>query len=210
MPMPLKPYRGFRTGALPLRVCAVVLISVLSGTFLSACSARNEPTEQANELVVARGRSALKPRLKRGFNQDVAFYVDLSRPSNQNRFFVLDLQHNRVLAQGLCCNGRTDAQGHVLYSNTYGSNCSSRGAAKVSYRYRGQFGKAYKLEGLEPGNSNLFTRAVVLHAHGCIPAEPQPGPICVSQGCPTVNPAFLETLAGYIDPSAKPILMYIE
>ncbi|MBF9239522.1 murein L,D-transpeptidase catalytic domain family protein [Hymenobacter sp. BT683] len=152
----------------------------------------------------------MRHHLKPGVNQDMAFYADLSRPSDQNRFFVVDIQHNRVLAQGLCCNGRTDVLGNVRYSNTYGSKCSSRGVARVAYRYRGQFGKAYKFQGLDPTNSNMFARAVLLHAHGCIPPQPQPEPICVSEGCPTVNPAFLETLAGYTDHSPKPILLGIE
>lgn len=193
------------------RFVTVAFGMLLFGSVLfSGCSTDSEPRLQTDEALVTRCRSALTPHLKRGFNRDVAFYVDLTRPSNQNRFFVLDLRSNQVLAKGLCCNGRTDAQGNVLYSNRNGSNCSSHGAAKVSYRYRGQFGKAYKLEGLEETNSNMFTRSVVLHSHSCIPETPQAGPICVSEGCPTVNPAFLETLAGYIDHSAKPILLYIE
>ena len=193
------------------RVSPSLLASVLlGGVVLTGCFTDTAPTVQVDEEFVTHCRKMLKPHLKRGFNQGVAFYVDLTRPSNQNRFFVLDLRHNRVLARGLCCNGRTDAQGHVLYSNENGSNCSSKGAVRISYRYRGQFGKAYKLEGLERSNSNLFARAVVLHAHGCIPPAPQPESICVSEGCPTVNPAFLKALAGYIDHSAKPILLYIE
>ncbi|WP_345233202.1 murein L,D-transpeptidase catalytic domain-containing protein [Hymenobacter saemangeumensis] len=185
-------------------------IATVSCLLLGSCHTEPKPRPQPEEALLMRGRSALKPHLKQGVNRDIAFFVDLTRPSGQNRFFVLDLRHNQVLAQGLCCNGRTDAQGRVLYSNTYGSNCSSHGAAKVSYRYRGQFGKAYKLEGLEQSNSNLFKRAVVLHAHSCIPEAPQQAPICVSEGCPTVSPAFLETLAAYIDHSAQPILLYIE
>jgi hypothetical protein len=191
-------------------VASGVLCAALVGTFLAGCAPENERIDEGDGLSVARCRTALQPYSKQLFNRNVAFYVDLSRPSGQSRFFVLDLKHGQVLARGLCCNGRTDVQGNVQYSNTYGSSCSSHGVAKVSYRYRGQFGKAYKLEGLESSNSNMFARAVVLHAHSCIPAEPQPSPICVSEGCPTVNPAFLVTLAGYIDHSAKPILLYIE
>ena len=195
---------------------AILFASTLRGKLLLGlfmlvgCASNEEPAAESDTMAVARCCPALPRFRQQGFNRDVAFYVDLTRPSNEERFFVLDLRRNQVLAKGLCCNGRTDAQGRVLYSNTYGSNCSSRGAAKVSYRYRGQFGKAYKLEGLEPSNSNMFARSVVLHAHGCIPAATQQAPICVSEGCPTVNPAFLETLAGYIDRSAKPILLYIE
>ena len=178
--------------------------------FLIGCSSNKESATESDAIVLARCRPALQRFLKPSFNRDVAFYVNLTRPSGEKRFFVVDLRRSQVLAEGLCCNGLTDAKGNVQYSNTYGSSCSSHGVAKVSYRYRGQFGKAYKLEGLEPTNSNMFARAVVLHSHSCIPAEPQPEPICVSEGCPTVNPAFLETLSEYIDGSSKPILMYID
>jgi L,D-transpeptidase catalytic domain len=99
--------------------------------------------------------------------------------------------------------------GRVIYSNVVDSHCSSRGLAKVSYAYTGTFGRAYKLVGLQPGNSRIFERNIVLHAHGCVPAEPQLGPICRSQGCPTVNPAFLKVLSRYIDRSPRPLLLYI-
>ncbi|UYZ58442.1 murein L,D-transpeptidase catalytic domain-containing protein [Hymenobacter latericus] len=199
------PVRGL---ASTLRATPPLPALVLIGALLSNCSA-NPATELADELPLAYYRSLLEPHLGRRFNERVAFFVDLTRPSNQTRFFVLDLKTNQVLAQGLCCNGRTNAAGEVVYSNTPNSNCSSKGAAKVSYAYNGQFGKAYKLEGLETSNSNVFARAVVLHAHSCVPAEPTSYPICESQGCPTVNPAFLATLAGYIDHSPKPILLYV-
>ena len=197
----------------PIRTASLrgLLGSILLATgLLNGCSTDSKPAQHADKALITHCLATLKPYLKRGFNRGVAFYVDLTRPSNQPRFFVADLQRNRFLAQGLCCNGRTDTQGNVIYSNQPNSSCSSRGAAKVSYSYHGQFGKAYKLEGLEPSNSNMFARAIVLHAHSCIAAEPQSAPICVSKGCPTVNPAFLATLAGYIDHSAKSILLYIE
>ena len=190
---------------------AALLLSLLQMTsILCSCTSKNTLTDQADEALVTRCRIALKPYIKRGFNPKVAFYIDLTRPSNQYRFFVLDLHRSLVLAQGLCCNGRTDAKGTVIYSNIVNSNCSSHGVAKVSYAYQGQFGKAFKLEGLEPSNSNMFARAVVLHAHSCIPAEPQQEPICVSEGCPTVNPDFLKELSRYIENSPKPVLLYIQ
>jgi hypothetical protein len=51
---------------------------------------------------------------------------------------------------------------------------------------------------------------VVLHAHSCVPDdENAPLPICQSNGCPTVSPNFLQTLAAYIDKSKKPVLLWI-
>lgn len=152
--------------------------------------------------------ASLEPHLSSEYNQSIAFYADLTLPANQYRFFVLDFQERKVLEKGLCLNGREDDQGNVIYSNTPDSNCSSRGIAKVSYRYNGSFGKAYKLVGLEESNSNMFRRAIVLHAWSGVPDAPVEYEPIQSQGCPTVNPAFLEILSGYIDSSSKPILLY--
>ena len=51
------------------------------------------------------------------YNPGVACYVDLTRPDNRYRFFVLDLTRGTILLQGVCLNGVTDAQGRVRYSN---------------------------------------------------------------------------------------------
>jgi hypothetical protein len=69
---------------------------------------------------------------------------------------------------------------------------------------------AYKLHGQDSTNSNAFKRYVVLHAHECVPAgEVDPYPICQSDGCPTVSPAYLKKLAATIDGSPRPILLWI-
>ncbi|RSK49039.1 murein L,D-transpeptidase catalytic domain-containing protein [Hymenobacter rigui] len=189
---------------LRIPIAAVCLLAIL---LVVGCKARHAPEAAVPvEQYVIKLVSYTRP----GFNQRIGFYLDLSRPSGQKRFFVLDLRRRKVLAAGLCCSGRTTALGQVIYSNTPDSNCSSRGLAKVSYAYTGQFGGAYKLVGLHNTNSQIFKRFIVLHAHKCVPAQPQVLPICRSQGCPTVNPAFLRTLSGYIDKSRQPILLYTQ
>ncbi|AKQ47720.1 hypothetical protein TH63_13635 [Rufibacter radiotolerans] len=165
-------------------------------------------TFEEKSIPTERYISHLKPHLSSKYNQDVAFYADLTLPANEYRFFVLDLKEGKVLDKGLCLNGREDNEGNVIYSNTPDSNCSSKGVAEISYRYNGSFGKAYKLRGLEESNNNMFRRAIVLHAWSGVPDEPVKEEPIQSQGCPTVNPAFLEKLSGYIDNSNKPILLY--
>ena len=179
-------------------------VSLLAGSI----SCRQQSPPELVDPLVQRYVTRLRHYAKPGYNQRIAFYLDLTRPSGQPRFFVLDLPHGRVLARGLCASGRTDAQGRVLYSNVPDSHCSSRGLAKVTTAYTGRFGRAYKLVGLQASNRNVFRRFIVLHAHGCVPTEPQPDPICLSQGCPTVSPEFLVTLSRYLDRSPQPILLY--
>ena len=141
------------------------------------------------------------------YNADVACYVDLNRPDNEYRFFVLDLVQERVLLQGICLNGQTDAQGQVRYSNEVNSNCSSRGLARIGERYTGSFGRAFRLYGLDAGARNLRRRAVVLHSWAGVPAGPGAGHPIQSEGCPTLNPQVLDAVAEVIARSPKPLLV---
>ena len=141
------------------------------------------------------------------YNSTVACYVDLTRPDNSYRFFVLDLAKRKVLVRGVCLNGLTDEQGRVQYSNAVNSNCSSRGLASIDERYVGGFGRAFRLYGLEAGTRNLRRRAVVLHSWAGVPAGPTAEHPIQSEGCPTLNPLVLDTVAGFIARSRKPILL---
>ena len=141
------------------------------------------------------------------YNPNIACYVDLTLPDNSYRFFVLNLTLRRVLVQGICLNGLTNERGQIRYSNVINSNCSSRGLARIGEHYNGRFGRAFRLYGLEPSTSNLRRRAVVLHSWEGVPARPTAEHPIQSQGCPTLNPFVLDTLARFIEDSSKPILL---
>ena len=141
-----------------------------------------------------------------------AFLIDMSQPSGRYRFFVYDFKKDSIVEKGLVAHGSCNTRylESAQFSNTPESGCSSLGKYKVSYSYKGQFGKAYKLKGLDATNSNAFKRFVVLHAYDCVPdREVYPQPICNSLGCPMVSYAFLDKLSSYIDNSKKPILLWI-
>jgi hypothetical protein len=148
---------------------------------------------------------------KQNYNTRYCFLMDTKITSGSNRFFVYDIKYDSILDAGLVAHGsglvRSDS---IIFSNNPGSNCTSLGKYKIGKPYNGSFGLAYKLYGLDKTNSNAFNRFVVLHAHRCVPAaEISPGEICQSWGCPTVAPSFLSKLAGYIDNSEKPMLLWI-
>ena len=151
----------------------------------------------------------LKSYTSSKYNSDIIFYADLSKSSNDYRFFVINLKDSSIINKGLCCNGKTDDKGNTLYSNIPGSNCSSKGVYKIGNSYTGKFGKAYKLYGLSVTNSNAYARCVVLHSHWSIPRNLTGLPICESYGCPTVNSDYLKELSEYISKSKKPILLVI-
>lgn len=150
---------------------------------------------------------------KNGYNTSVGFLIDMNIANGRKRFFVCDLNADSVLISGLVAHGNGTKLMYAekaYFSNMEGSLCSSEGKYKVGNKYLGKFGVAYSLYGLEPTNNNAYKRSVVLHAHSCIPdQEVDPSFICNSEGCPTVSNKFLEKLAGYINKSKKPILLWI-
>ncbi|MGN6492533.1 MAG: murein L,D-transpeptidase catalytic domain-containing protein [Agriterribacter sp.] len=148
----------------------------------------------------------------KNYNKQTGFMVDMSLPSGENRFFVVDLEKDSVTEAGLVTHGRCNETwlNGRKYSNQVGGGCTSLGRYKIGAAYQGRFGLAYKLHGLDSTNSNAFKRYVVLHSHDCVPNnETHPLPLCQSDGCPTVSPAFLKKLQTIIDASEKPVVLWI-
>ena len=145
------------------------------------------------------------------YNSRYCFLIDMNIACGSNRFFVYDLKKDSVLESGLVTHGYGNSgYSNITFSNTPGSNSSSLGKYRIGHSYNGKFGLAYKLHGLDKTNNKAFDRFVVLHSHECVPDnEVAPEPICMSQGCPTVAPSFLKTLASYLDDAEKPVLLWI-
>lgn len=163
-------------------------------------------------LLKGRARDLKVYARRKGFSTEYCFLIDMSLPSGRNRFFIYNLQKDSVVAAGLVAHGSCNTLflKKARFSNTPNCGCSSVGRYKVGYKYKGRFGRAYKLHGLDSTNSNAFRRAVVLHAYDCIPdREIYPLPACNSLGCPMVSYAFLDRAAGVIDRSPKPVLLWI-
>jgi hypothetical protein len=148
---------------------------------------------------------------KNGYNASVVFLVDMEIKSGKNRFFIYDLQNNKILKSGLVAHGsgRKGFSYNRTFSNAPGSGCTSLGMYKIGAAYQGSYGLAYKLFGLEESNNNAYKRHVVLHSMGCIADAELNGPLCRSEGCPAVSPLFLKYLQGAINKSEKPMLMWI-
>lgn len=146
------------------------------------------------------------------YNAKIAFLVDMKVPSGKNRFFVYDLEKNEVIDQGLVAHGsgsETGVKGMLRFSNTPNSNCTALGKYTIEKCYKGMFGKAYKLNGLEETNNNAFKRAIVLHHYSAVPYEEQNYYISNSHGCPMVNEQFFKRIEKIIDSSKSKIIMDI-
>jgi hypothetical protein len=150
--------------------------------------------------------------MENNFSTTYCFFIDMNIHSGRKRFFVYDLEKNTVVLSGLVAHGscRENFLEEAKFSNAPGCGCSSIGKYKIGERYRGQYGKSYKLYGLERTNSNAYKRAVVLHGFSCVPDEEiYPKVVCNSLGCAMVSPAFFEKLASIIDKSKKPIVLWM-
>ena len=146
------------------------------------------------------------------YNTKIAFLIDMRVPSGKNRFFVYDLENNKILDQGLVAHGsgsETGIKGMLKFSNEPNSNCTALGKYAIGKNYKGIFGKAYRLTGLEETNNNALKRAIVLHYYSAVPYEEQDYYISRSHGCPMVNEQFFKRIEKIIDSSKSDILMDI-
>lgn len=146
------------------------------------------------------------------YNPKIAFFVNMKIKSGKNRFFVYDLENEKIIDQGLVAHGagsETPVKGDLKFSNEPNSKSTSLGRYSIGKNYRGMFGKAYKLIGLDDTNSNAFKRAIVLHHYSAVPYEEQEYYIARSQGCPMINEIFFKRIEKRIDESKLSIILDI-
>lgn len=146
------------------------------------------------------------------YNNELAFFIDMRVMSGKNRFIVYDLKNDKIVDQGLVAHGigsETENKPDLKFSNANSSFCTALGKYYVGQNYVGRFGKAYKLYGLDPTNSNAFARSIVLHKYDKVPYEEQDKAICHSLGCPMVNEIYYGRIEKLIDNSKRNIILDI-
>lgn len=146
------------------------------------------------------------------YNPKTAFFIDMAIWSGKNRFFIYDLETNKIIDQGLVAHGsgsETGIGGKLKFSNVNNSLCTALGKYYIGNSYEGQFGKAYRLYGLDKTNDNAFLRNIVLHKYKNVPYDEQYGFICDSYGCPMVNEKYFKRIEKIIDDSEKSIVLDI-
>jgi hypothetical protein len=193
-----------------LSIC-IFYFSIANPTTELSVHVSNKPETAWMKALRDRGSEAAAYTKQKGFNTQLAFLLDMNIPSGSPRFFVYDLQADSIRMEGLVTHGSCNEWwlSKIKYSNVEGSGCTSLGRYKIGKSYHGRCGLAWKLHGLDAGNSNAFARYVVLHGHECVPEEATEEEICQSLGCPTVAPSFLQSLKPIINNSTKPVLLWI-
>lgn len=148
---------------------------------------------------------------KNDYDTSYAFFCNMGMLCNKKRFFVVNLITMQVERSGLVSHGR--GQGISIfdkqYSNKPGSRCTALGRYKITKKYKGSYGEAYKMIGLDSTNADAYDRNIVLHSMKCIPDTESYMPACLSDGCPAVSNNFLYSLNQIIESRKNPILLWI-
>jgi hypothetical protein len=199
-----------------LLLVAAVTLFYYSYSFTGAVHAFETSTSENDKTEMQKlQRFALQAKaycLKKGYNSKTCFLIDMNLPGGKNRFFVYDLTKDSVINAGIVAHGSCNQSflSKPQFSNKPGCGCTALGKYKVGYKYKGRFGNAYKLYGLDSSNSNAFKRNIVLHSYYMVPdKETYPIPVCNSLGCAMVSDNYLCTLEREIDTSAGPILLWV-
>jgi hypothetical protein len=152
-----------------------------------------------------RALAALQRHGDRIPNRDKMALVDFDLPSAQPRFHIVDLASGRSRSL-LVAHGRGSDPEHIGYltrfSNEINSACSSRGTYLTSDIYIGQHGRSRRLLGLDPSNSNVEPRSVVVHAAWYVSPDmiAQHGKLGRSEGCFALSTSDLEDTLAALGP----------
>lgn len=136
--------------ALPGRVFAQPLATDARGTRILEIARRE--VERAGDVL---------------WRRDIAGIADFAAHSAQPRFHFANLEAGTVTSYRVAHGTGSDPQHDGLlkwFSNTPGSNATSRGAYVSWEWYKGRYGTSIRLGGLDPDNSNALDRAIVMHA----------------------------------------------
>lgn len=111
--------------------------------------------------------AALNTHGRRVAHRDRIAIADMSAPSSQARFHLVDLVSGKsrsfLVAHG---SGSDPAHTGFLkrFSNEPNSNASSEGSFVTADYYVGKHGRSQRLIGLDPTNDNALARAIVVHS----------------------------------------------
>ena len=117
--------------------------------------------------MFVQGLTGYHNMLKRGELErpDILTLIDFSRPSNEPRFYIIDLCQRKVLHTSIVAHGQKTGRLYAKhFSNEENSHQSSLGFYKTTTTYSGKYDLALRLQGMEYTNSHASSRGVVMHA----------------------------------------------
>ena len=156
---------------------------------------------------------------KHGLSENFAIVVDFEKPSGKHRFYVCDLNKQKIIASSLCAHGagKRSTIFNPVFSNEVGSNCSSLGHYIITGRHKmSSTGlPSFRLKGLDSSNSNAMKRGILIHSAklvsycrlGIYPFY-LPLDKIISSGCFAIDIDMMDIVGDLVDKEKKPILLY--
>lgn len=99
-------------------------------------------------------------------NSSYIALIDFDKHSSENRLFIINTLSGDVDALPMAHGSGSDPDNDgyaTLFSNMPNSHKSSIGTYIIGEVYQGKYGSSLKLDGLEPSNSLVRDRSIVLH-----------------------------------------------
>lgn len=134
--------------------------------------------------------------------KEIITLIDFTKPSTEERFYVLDIKNRKMLFSSIVSHGKNSGELYATsFSNQIGSYKSSLGFYVTENTYQGRNGYSLVLKGLEKGiNDRAKERAIVIH--GAPYANPTViaagGRLGRSQGCPALPQKTSKTIINTI------------
>lgn len=134
--------------------------------------------------------------------KEILTLIDFSKPSTEERLFVLDLKQEKVVFTSVVSHGKNSGGVYATsFSNENGSHKSSLGFYLTENTYQGRNGYSLVLNGLEKGiNDRAKERAIVVHgaAYSNPSVAASSGRLGRSFGCPALPVALCRPIINTI------------
>jgi hypothetical protein len=155
---------------------------------------------------------SMKTWLKRnGYSTSLVMMADMSLSMDLKRLYIIQPDSHKVLYSCIMAHGKGKGSriDSVVFSNVVGSLCTSEGRYKLGDSMHGEYGKGYRLHGLEATNNNAYKRLVVFHYYEPQTSEEHSDPLIYSSGCPMLARVDFDVCDKLIRKETKPILLSI-
>jgi hypothetical protein len=145
-------------------------------------------------------------------NDQTLSIIDYSRPSNQKRFWIYDLTHEKLLFNTYVAHGiNSGALLTEYFSNRNNSKASSFGVFNTNKTYYGRHGLSLRLDGLERKfNDNAANRAIVMHGSWYVNENfiKRYGRAGRSWGCPAVPAELTKPIINALKEKSLMVVYY--